>query len=74
MPRIVLKATGNDMPLPPHEQSLLNQLVFTRLCNEEIMSILSKVNAPQREAAMQEALRWSIVHNLVADEDAVEQG
>lgn len=68
MPRIVLKCTGNDEPLPPHEQSLLNQLVFTRLCNEEVMSILSKVDAPQREAALQEALRWSIAHDLVSDE------
>lgn len=68
MPRIVLKATGNSEPLPPHEQSLLNQLVFTLLCNKEVMSILSKVDTPQREAAMQEALRWSIVHDLVADD------
>lgn len=67
MPRIVLKG-GSHEPLPPHEQSILNTLVFTALCTEEIMSILSKVDAPQREAAMQEALRWSIVHNLVADE------
>ena len=68
MPRVVLKCTGNAAELPPHEQSILNQLVFTKLCNEEIMSILSKVDAPQREAAMQEALRWSIAHDLVADE------
>ena len=68
MPRIVLKCSGNSEPLPPHEQSLLNQLVFTRLCNEEIFSILSKVDAPQREAALREALRWSIAHDLVADE------
>ena len=68
MPRIILKSTGNNEPLPPHEQSLLNQLVFTRLCNKEIMSILSKVDTPQREAAMQEALRWSLVHDLVSDE------
>ena len=69
MPRIVLK-NGSHEPLPPHEQSILNTLVFTALCTEEIMSILSKVDAPQREAAMQEALRWSIVHNLVADEQS----
>lgn len=68
MPRIVLKLTDSNEPLPPHEQSLLNQLVFTALCKEEIFSILSKVDAPQREAAMQEALRWSLVHDLVADE------
>ncbi len=68
MPRTVLKCTGTNEPLPPHEQSLLNQLVFTRLCNEEIFSILSKVDTPQREAALQEALRWSIAHDLVTDE------
>lgn len=68
MPRIVLKSTGNKEPLPPHEQSLLNQLVFKLLCNTEVFSLLSKVDAPQREAAMQEALRWSLVHDLVADD------
>ena len=69
MPRIVLKGGSNE-PLPPHEQSLLNTLVFTSLCTKEIMSILSKVDAPQREAAMQEALRWSIAHDLVTDEQS----
>ena len=67
MPRVVLKG-GSHEPLPPHEQSLLNSLVFTALCKEEIFSILSKVDTPQREAAMQEALRWSIAHDLVTDE------
>ena len=68
MPRIVLKSVGNNEPLPPHEQSLLNQLVFKLLCNTEVFSLLSGVDAPQREAAMQEALRWSLVHDLVADD------
>ena len=68
MPRIVLKSVGNNEPLPPHEQSLLNQLVFKLLCNTEVFSLLSGVDAPQREAAMQEAIRWSLVHDLVADE------
>lgn len=68
MPRTVLKCTGNSEPLPPHEQSLLNSLVYTALCKEEIFSILSKVDTPQREAALQEALRWSIAHDLVTDE------
>lgn len=68
MPRTVLKVTASHEPLPPHEQSILNSLVFTLLCNHEVMSILSKVDTPQREAAMQEALRWSLVHDLVADE------
>lgn len=67
MPRIILKG-GSHEPLPPHEQSILNTLVFTLLCNKEVMSILSEVDTPQREAAMQEALRWSLVHDLVADE------
>lgn len=69
MPRIVLKSVGNNEPLPPHEQSLLNQLVFRLLCNTEVFSLLSGVDAPQREAAMQEAMRWSLVHDLVADEE-----
>lgn len=70
MPRIVLKRPSNTTELPPHEQSILNSLVFTALCTKEIMSILSKVDAPQREAALQEALRWSLVHDLVADEQS----
>lgn len=68
MPRTVLKVTGSHEPLLPHEQSLLNSLVFTLLCNHEVFSLLSKVDTPQREAAMQEALRWSLVHGLVEDE------
>lgn len=68
MPRVVLKITGNKEPLPPHEQSLLNQLVFKRLCNEEIFSILKTVDVIQREEALKEALRWSLVHDLVSDE------
>lgn len=67
MPRIVLK-DGLHEPLPPHEQSLLNSLVYCRLCDAEIFSILDKVDAPQREAAIQEALRWSLAHGLVSDE------
>lgn len=70
MPRIVLKSTGNKEPLSPYEQSLLNSLVFKLLCNTDVFSLLSKVDAPQREAAMQEALRWSLVHGLVADEQS----
>lgn len=69
MPRIVLKG-GSHEPLPPHEQSLLNTIVFRQLCNVEVFSLLSKVDAPQREAALQEALRWSIAHSLIADEQA----
>lgn len=67
MPRIVLK-DGSNEPLPPHEQSILNTLVFTALCTKEIFSILNKVNVPEREAALQEALRWSFAHDLVTNE------
>lgn len=67
MQRIVLKG-GSHEPLPPHEQSLLNTLVFTALCNEEVMSILSKVDATQREAAMHGAINWCLIHGLVEDE------
>lgn len=68
MPRTVLKVTPVSAPLPPHEQSILNSLVFTALCNQEIFSILNKVNVPEREEALREALRWSLVHGLVDDE------
>lgn len=68
MPRIILKSVGNTEPLPPHEQSLLNTLVYKLLCNTEVFSLVSKVDKPQREAALQEALRWSLVHDLVADD------
>ena len=68
MPRIILKSVGNTDPLPPHEQSLLNTLVFKLLCNTEVFSLLQNIDKPQREAALQEALRWSLVHDLVADD------
>lgn len=69
MPRIVLKVTASKEPLPPHEQAVLNGLVFTALCTEEIFSILSKVEAPQREQALRDALDWSFTHNLVSNEE-----
>lgn len=68
MPRPVLKVTANKEPLPPHEQSVLNGLVYTALCTEEIFSILSKVGVPQREQALKDALDWSFTHDLVSDE------
>ena len=68
MPRIVLKG-GSHEPLPPHEQSLLNTIVFRQLCNAEVFSLLSKVDKLQREAALQEALKWCLVHDLVADDE-----
>ena len=67
MPRITLKG-GSHEPLPPYEQSILNTLVYTKLCNEEVFSLLSKVDKPQRGFALQEALRWCITHGLVDDE------
>ena len=69
MSRIVLKVTGNKEPLPPHEQSVLNGLVYTALCTPEIFSILSKVGVPQREQALKDALDWSFTHDLVSDEN-----
>ena len=68
MPRIVLKNTGNDMPLPPHEQSILNTLVYSALCREDIFSILNKVNGEQRHDALYIALDWALTHCLVDDE------
>ena len=69
MPRTVLKVTPVSAPLPPHEQSILNSLVYTALCTEEIFSILNKVNVPQREAALEDALHWALTHSLVDDEE-----
>lgn len=68
MPRNTLKLVGNHEPLPPHEQSILNGLVFTALCTEEIFSILSKVGVPQREQALRDALDWSFTHDLCTPE------
>lgn len=69
MPRIVLKSNLTEESLPPHEQSVLNGLVYTALCTPEIFSILSKVGVPQREQALKDALDWSFTHDLVGDED-----
>jgi hypothetical protein len=69
MPRPVLKMVPSKEPLPPHEQSILNSLVFTALCTPEIFSILSKVGLPQREQALRDALDWSFTHDLVSDEN-----
>ena len=69
MPRTVLKINGSDEPLPPHEQSILNSLVFKALCTEEIFSILNKVSEPKRHDALNNALSWCITHGLVSDEE-----
>lgn len=68
MPRTVLKLTPETAPLPPHEQSILNTLVFTALCTEEIFSVLNKTSEEQRKEALREALEWGINHCLVDDE------
>ena len=68
MPRTVLKLTPETAPLPPHEQSILNTLVFTALCTEEIFSILNKASEEQRKEALREALEWGINHCLVDNE------
>lgn len=68
MPRTVLKLSPETAPLPPHEQSILNTLVFTALCTEEIFSILNKTSEEQRKEALREALEWGINHCLVDDE------
>ena len=68
MPRTVLKLSPETAPLPPHEQSILNSLVFTALCTEEIFSILNKTSEEQRKEALREALEWGINHGLVDDE------
>lgn len=68
MPRTVLKLTPETAPLPPHEQSILNSLVYSALCTEEIFSILNKTSEEQRKEALREALEWSINHSLVDDE------
>lgn len=68
MPRTVLKLTPETAPLPPHEQSILNTLVFTALCTEEIFSVLNKTSEEQRKEALREALEWGINHCLVDNE------
>lgn len=68
MPRTVLKLSPETAPLPPHEQSILNSLVLTALCTEEIFSILNKTSEEQRKEALREALEWGINHCLVDDE------
>lgn len=68
MPRAVLKLTPETAPLPPHEQSILNSLVFTALCTEEIFSVLNKTSEEQRKEALREALEWGINHCLVDNE------
>lgn len=68
MPRTVLKLSPETAPLPPHEQSILNSLVFTALCTEEIFSILNKTSEEQRKEALREALEWGINHCLVDNE------
>lgn len=68
MPRPVLKLSPETAPLPPHEQSILNSLVFTALCTEEIFSILNKTSEEQRKEALREALEWGINHCLVDNE------
>lgn len=68
MPRTVLKLTPETAPLPPHEQSILNSLVFAALCTEEIFSILNKTSEEQRKEALREALEWGINHGLIDNE------
>lgn len=68
MPRTVLKLSPETAPLPPHEQSILNSLVYSALCTEEIFSILNKTSEEQRKEALREALEWGINHCLVDDE------
>lgn len=68
MPRPVLKLSPETAPLPPHEQSILNSLVYSALCTEEIFSILNKTSEEQRKEALREALEWAINHGLVDDE------
>ena len=67
MPRIALKG-GTSEPLPPHEQSLLNTLVFTLLCNREVFSLLNKISEPERHDALYNAIEWCVTHGLVDDE------
>lgn len=71
MARIVLKSlSAAEAPLPPHEQSILNSLVYSRLCDPEIFSILNKTSGEQRKEALRTALEWGINHCLVDDEQS----
>lgn len=67
MARIILKHVVSG-PLAPHDQSILNTLVYSALCRADIFSILSKIGSVQRELALEDALHWALTHDLVADE------
>ena len=69
MPRIVLKNNLTEEPLPPHEQSVLNSVVYSRLCCAEVFSLIKGVNTEQRAEALHIALDWGINHCLVDDEE-----
>lgn len=69
MPRIILKHSASDMSLQPQDQAILNTLVYTALCTQEIFSILNKVDVTRREDALQEALKWGLTHGLVDDDE-----
>ena len=69
MPRIILKHSASDMPLQSQDQAILNTLVYTALCTQEIFSILNKVGVTQRGDALQEALKWGLTHGLVDDDE-----
>lgn len=68
MPRIILKHSASDMPLQSQDQAILNTLVFTALCTQEIFSMLNKVNVTRREDALQVALKEAFTRGLVDDE------
>ena len=69
MPRIILEHSASDMSLQPQDQAILNTLVFTALCTQEIFSILNKVDVTRREDALQIALKWGLTHGLVDDDE-----
>lgn len=69
MPRIILKHSASDMPLQSQDQAILNTLVYTALCTQEIFSILNKVDVTRREDALQVALEWGLTHGLVDNDE-----
>lgn len=54
--------------LSPHEQSILNAVVFTHLCNEEVYSLIKDLDKEARQDAVRLAMEWSLTHGLISDD------
>ena len=57
-----------SIALSPYEQSILNAVVFTHLCNEEVYSLIKDLDKEARQDAMRLAMEWSLTHGLISDD------